>query len=102
MKNAVYRKTMENLRKGIDVKLVSNKNYCSKFASKPSYMSQKIFDNDLVAICKSKVTLTINKPAYVGMCILTLSKVLIYEFNYDCIKNKYSKNSRSLFTDTHS
>ena len=63
-------------------------------------MSHKIFDNDLVAICKKKVTLS--KTAYIGMCILELSKVLMYEFHYDYIKNKYGNNSRLLFTDTDS
>ena len=49
-------------------------------------MLQKIFDNDLLAICKIKVTLTLNKQAYVSMCILDLIKVLIYKFHYDYIK----------------
>ena len=65
-------------------------------------MSHKVFDNNLVAIRKSKLALKLNKPAYIGMCILELSKVLMYEFNYDCIKNKYDKKSRLLFTDTDS
>ena len=65
-------------------------------------MSRKIFDNSLVAIRKNKLTLTLNKPAYIGMCILELSKVLMYEFHYDCIKNNYNNNSRLLFTDTDS
>ena len=102
MNNAVYGKTMENLRNKIDIKLVSNKKDYLKWTSKPSYMSHKIFDNDLVAIRKNKVTLTLNKPAYIGMCILELSKVLMYEFHYDYIKNKYGNNSRLLFTDTDS
>ena len=67
-----------------------------------SYMSHKIFDNELVAIFKNKVTLTLNKPAYTGMCILELSKVLMYEVHYDYIKNKYGNNSRLLFPDTDS
>ena len=49
-------------------------------------MSQKIFDNDLVAIRKSKVALTLKKPAYAAMCILYLNKVLMDEFHYDYIK----------------
>ena len=93
---------MENLRNRIDVELASNKRDYLKWTSKPSYMSHKIFDNDLVAIRKNKVTLTLNKPAYIGMCILELSKVLMYEFHYDYIKNKYGNNSRLLFTDTDS
>ena len=65
-------------------------------------MSHKIFDNELVVIRKNKVTLTLNKPAYTGMCILELSKVLMYEFHYDYIKKKNGNNSRLLFTDTDS
>ena len=65
MNNGVYGKTMENLRNRIDIKLVSNKKGHLKWASKPSYMSHKIFDNDLVAICKNKVTLTLHKRAYI-------------------------------------
>ena len=63
-------------------------------------MSHKIFDHDLAAIHKSKVTLTINKPAYIGMCILEISKVLMYKFHYDYIKRKYGNNSRLLLPDT--
>ena len=65
-------------------------------------MLQKIFDIDLVATRKSKVTLTVNKLAYVRMCILDLCKVLIYEFYYEYIKNKYGDNLRLLFTETDS
>ena len=64
---------MENLRNRIDVKLASNKKDYLKWTSKASYMSHKIFDNDLLVIRKSKVTLTLNKPEYIGMCILELS-----------------------------
>ena len=65
-------------------------------------MSHKIISNDLVAIRKNKVTLTLNKLAYIGMFILELSKVLLYQFHFDYIKSKYGKNSRLLFTDTDS
>ena len=80
MNNAVYGKTMENLINRIDVKLVSNKKGYLKQACKPSYISHKIFHNDLVAIRKNKVTLTLNKTPCTGMCILELTKVLVYEF----------------------
>ena len=71
-----------------------------KLTSNPSYLTKKIFDNDLGTIRKTKMTLTLSKPAYVSMCILNLSKVLMYEFHFDYIKNKYGNNSRLLFTDT--
>ena len=80
MSNVSYGKVMNNLRNRIDVRLVSNKKDYSKWTSKPSYMSHKIFDNVLLAIPRCKVTLTLNKPVYVGMCILNLSKVLMYEY----------------------
>ena len=74
-----------------NVRLVSNEEGYLKRTSKPRYMSQKMFDNDLVAILKFKFTLTLNKLAYVGMCLLHLSKVFMYEFHYKYIKKKFYK-----------
>ena len=64
-------------------------------------MSQNVFDNDLVAIRKNKVTTMLNKPAYIGICILELIKVLRYELHYDYANNKYGNKSRLLFTETN-
>ena len=86
-------------------KLVSKNNNDKKMdiqTKLPSYMSHKIFDNNLVTIHKNRVTLTFNKPAYIGTYILELSKILMYEFHYNYIKNKFGNNSRLLFTDTDS
>ena len=91
MNNAVYEKTLENLRNRIDVKLVSNKKDYLKWISNPSYMSHRIFDYDWVAMRKNKVTLTLKKSAYIWMSLLQLSKVLMCKFHYDYIKNKYGK-----------
>ena len=93
---------MENLRKRTDVKLVNNEKDYLKCTSKPSFISHKIFDNNLLVICKSKLALKPNKPAYIGMCILDLSKVLMCEFHYDYIKNRYDNKSKLLFTGTDS
>ena len=101
MNNAICEKTIENLRNSINVKLVNNEKDYLKCTSKPSYMSHKIFDNNLVAIRKSKVALKMNKPAYIGMCIMELSRVLMFEFHYDYIKNKYGNKLKLLF-DTDS
>ena len=102
MTNVIYRKAIENLRKWINIRLVNNKKDFLKWTSKPSYMSLKLFDNDLVAIRKGRVTLTLNKHVHIGMCILELSKVWMQEIHYDYIKNKYENNSRPLFTDDDS
>ena len=80
---------MENLRNRVGVTPVNNKKDYLKWTSKPNYVSQKIFDNDLVVIHKIKTTLTLKKSAYVEMCILELSKVPKYKLHYDYIKNKY-------------
>ena len=63
MNSIVYGKNNGDLKKSIDVKLVSNKKDYLKWASRPSYMQHKIFDNDVVAKRKNKVTLSLNKPA---------------------------------------
>ena len=102
MNNSVSGKTMENLRKRVDVRLVTNEKKLDKLTSKPTYVSSKIFNENLVAVHKIKETLTLNKPAYVGMCILDLSKTLMYDFHYNYIKKKYNDRAKLLFTDTDS
>ena len=102
MNNSVFGKTMENLRKRQDIKLVTDEEQLLKWASRPSFIRCKIFNEDLVAVHKIKPTLTLNRPAYVGMCILDLSKTLMYDFHYNYIKSKYGDKARLLFTDTDS
>ena len=102
MNNSVFGKTMENIRKRVNVELVTSKEKLLKLASKPTYTSSKIFNEDLVAVHKIKETLTLNRPAYVGMCILDLSKTLMYDFHYNYIKKKYGDKAKLLFTDTDS
>ena len=102
MKNATYGKTMENLRHWTNVKLVNSEKDYLKCSSKASYMSHKIFDNNLVTISKSKIALKIYKPAYIGMCILDLSKLSVCEFHSNYIRNKYGNKSKVVFTDTDS
>ena len=102
MNNSVFGKTMENLRKREDIRLVTDEEKLLKWASRPSFKSSKIFNEDLVAVHKIKTTLTLNRPAYVGMCILDLSKTLMYDFHYNYIKSQYGDKARLLFTDTDS
>ena len=102
MNNSVFGKTMENIRKRVDVRLITDEKKLLKMASKPTYVSSKIFNENLVAVHKIKETLTLNRPAYVGMCILDLSKTLMYDFHYNYIKEKYGDKAKLLFTDTDS
>ena len=82
MNNSVSGKTMEILRKRTSVKFVNNAMDYVKFIRKPSFVSQKIFSRNFVAIHQVKSALTLNKPIYVGLSILDLSKLLMYEFHY--------------------
>ena len=102
MNNSVFGKTMENIRKRVDLRLVTNKKKLLKLTSKPTYVSSKIFNENLGAVHKIKETLTLNRPAYVGMCILDLSKTLMYDFHYNYIKKNYGDKAKLLFTDTDS
>ena len=73
-----------------------------KLSSKPTFISSKIINEDLVAVHKIKETPILNRPAYGGMSILDLSKTLMYDFHYNYIKKKYNDKARLLFTDTDS
>ena len=98
MNNSVYGKTMGNLRKRINVRLIVSAKDYKKYVNKPSFVSQKIFSESFVALHETKPVLTLNKPIYVGFSILDLSKYLMYDFNYNYIKRKY--DAQLLFTDT--
>ena len=102
MNNAVFGKTMENLRKRMDVQLVNNQSKARKLTSKPTFHAFKIFNEDLVAVHMSKQKLYLNRPIYVGFSILDLSKTLMYDFHYNYIKQKYGVKAQLLFTDTDS
>ena len=93
---------MENLHKRVDVRLVTNEKKLEKLTSKLTHISSKIFNENLMAVHKVKEMLTLNRPAYVGMCILDLSKTLLYDFHYNYINRKYDNRGRLLFTDTDS
>ena len=102
MNNSVFDKTMENLRKRVDVKLVTDEKKLMKLTSKPTFVTSKIFNEKLVAVHKIKETLTLNRPAYVGMCILDFSKALMYDFHHNYIKKKYNDKVKLLFKDKDS
>ena len=102
MNNSVFGNTMENLRKRIDVRLVTDEKKLDKLTSKPTYVSSKIFNENLMAVHKVKETLTLNRPADVGKCILDLSKMLVYDFHYNYINKEHDNRARLLFTDMHS
>ena len=102
MNNSVFGKTMENIRNRVNIKLVDTGEQFKKLAAKPNYESRKIFNENLVSVHMKKTSLTMNKPVYLGMSILDLSKTLMFDFHYKYIKPKYNKQAKLLFTDTDS
>ena len=102
MNNSVFGKTMENIRNRVNIKLVDTGEQFKKLVAKPNYESRKIFNENLVSVHMKKTSLTMNKPVYLGMSILDLSKTLMFDFHYKYIKPKYGKEAKLLFTDTDS
>ena len=102
MNNSVFGKTMENIRNRVNVKLVDSGEQFKKLAAKPNYNGRKIFNENLVSVHMKKTSLTMNKPVYLGMSILDLSKIIMFDFHYKYIKPKYENKAKLLFTDTDS
>ena len=103
MNNSVFGKTMENIRNRVVVKLVNTKEKLKKLVAKPNFKGPpKIFNENLISVHMKKTSLTMNKPVYLGMCILDLSKVIMFDFHYKYIKPKYENKAKLLFTDTDS
>ena len=102
MNNSVFGKTMENIRNRVNVKLVNNEEKARKLISKPNFKSCKIFNENLISVHMKKTSLIMNKPVYLGACILDLSKTIMYDFHYNYIKPMYGDKVKLLFTDTDS
>ena len=99
LNNAVYGKTMENIRKRINIRITTNEKDFTKYASRPTYIICVKFGKNFVLIHEKTELLTLNKPIYVGCTVLELSKFAMYKFWYDFVKKK-CKKCVLLFTDT--
>ena len=102
MNNAVFVKTMENMRKHKDIKLVPTEKRRNYLVSEQNYHTTKFFMNNLLAIEMKKTQIMMNKPVYLGLSILDLSKTGMYEFQYDYLKPKYGENVKFYYMDTDS
>ena len=103
MNNSVFGKTMENIRKHRDIKLVNNKEDYLKQVMKPKFKGGVLMGADLMSCEMGKVKVKMNKPVYLGQAIFDLSKTIMYEFHYDYMKRKYDEKSlKLLYMDTDS
>ena len=94
---------MENVRDRVDVKLCLNKEKFLKHTGSPLFANQiNIIQKDGLCLVKTnKRTVTLNKPIYIGACVLDLSKLLMYKFHYDTMKVRYPE-ALMMKTDTDS
>ena len=102
MNNSVFGKTIENIRKRQNIKLIDDRAKALKLSSRPNFDRCTIFDKRLVAVHMLNTEVKFNKPVYVGQAILDLSKTLMFDFHYNYIKKKYKDKAELLFTDTDS
>ena len=102
MNSSLFGKTMENVRKHRDIKLVTTDEKRNKLVSEPNYHTTKRFSENLLAIEMKKTKVKMNKPIYLGMSILDISKMLMYKFWYDYFKPKYGDKAKLCYTDTDS
>ena len=102
MNNSVFGKTMENIRKHRDIKLVTTDKKRSKLVSEPNYHTVTLIYEDLSIIEMKKTKVKMNKPIYLGLSILEISKILMYEFWYDYMKPKYDNKVKLCYMDTDS
>ena len=103
MNNSVFGKTMENIRKHKNIKLINNKDKFLKTVKKPNFKSSILFRENLIGCEMGKIKVVMNKPVYQGQAILDLSKLVMYEFHYDYMWRKYdSQNLKLCYMDTDS
>ena len=102
MNNAVFGKTMENIRKHRNIKLVTTDKKRSKLVSEPNYHTINLISEDPSIIEMKKTKVKMNKPIYLGLSILEISKILMYEFCYDYMKPKYDNNVKLCYINTDS
>ena len=100
MNNAVFGKTMENVRKHRDIKLVTTDKKRSKLVSEPNYHTMNYISEYLSIIEMKRTKVKMNKPIYLGLSILDISKILMYEFWYNYMKPKYNDNVKLCYMDT--
>ena len=102
MNNSVFGKTIENIRKRQNIFLIDKLKKAKRLVNKPNFERATIFDKNLIAIHMKKTEIYFNKPVYVGQAILDLSKMLMFDFHYNYIKDKYKEKAELVFTDTDS
>ena len=99
---AVFGKTMENLRNRVNIKLIHDEDILKRYCSKITFQHCKFFNENLAGVQFQKQKIILDRPNYIGFCVLDLSKIVMYGFHYNYMLAKYNSNCKLLFTDTDS
>ena len=102
MINAVYGKSLENVRKRVDFRLVSQERELIKLSASSRFVRVNVYNEDLIGVMMKKRTVYLNRPLYVGFTVLDISKFVMYSFHYDFVIAKYGSRVRLCMTDTDS
>src|SRR5215469_5589586 len=100
MNNAVFGKTMENMGNHVDVRFIMR--WDGKYGAEPNFHSRSVFSGNLIAVEMRKLEVKFNKPIYVGMCILDISKTCLYEFHYEYMIPMFRDHCKIMYTNTDS
>jgi len=103
MNNSIFGKTLENKRKHLNVRLVTNAKKLEKLVQKPNFQTSFIINDNIVAVAMNKTVVKMDRPLYVGMCIMDISKTLMYDFHYNKMVSFYGRNNIGIaYMDTDS
>ena len=105
MNNAVFGKTMENMRNYVDVRLITRwdgRYGAEEMIAKPNFHSRSVFSENLIAVEMRKLEVKFNKPIYMGMCILDISKTYLNEFHHEYMVSLFRDHCKIMYTDTDS
>ena len=100
--NSIYGKTVESVENRIDLRIVKDDKHFENLVNKPNFETFTIFSKNLIACQMKRIRVFYDKPIYVGMSVLDVSKYFMYDFHYNYIKNKYNDKAKLLMTDTDS
>src|SRR6218665_3842419 len=102
MNNSIYGKTLQNDRNHLNIRIVTSPLRAKKFIARPTFQSYKIINREVAVIKMMKSCVLLNKPIYVGMSILDISKLQMFNFYYDVIVQRYDERPNPLFPNTDS
>lgn len=99
MNKHIFNKSIENLKDKLNIQLVNDHSTVLDLSTKPNFSHCTTFNDNVFGVYFQKMNVIINKPIYLGMCILEMEKMRIYDLHYNYMKQKYNNNCQLLYSD---